>query len=294
MHFTGQIWRPPFEANSVLLQATVGCSHNNCKFCTLYHGTPFRVAPFEEIEHDLKIVQKYQPHARRVFLTGANPLVLSQSKLVNVLNAIHDHLPDVQTIGSFARITDVKRKSDDDLKELHRLGYDRIMIGIESGDDTTLEFMRKGFTVNDIIEQCLRLDAAGIEYNFFYLIGLSGAGNGERAALAGAEVISKLRPFAIEILSLTLFPESDLYLEVQRGAFAEASEYERIEELKTLIANIHSDAPTTILANTVSNPVPIVGRLPEDRQTMLAQLQSVLDNVGEDELARYRDSIISL
>ncbi len=293
-HFDGQIWRPPFEANSVLLQATVGCSHDDCKFCSLYYGMRFRVAPVVEIEHDLKIAAKYQPRARRVFLTGANPFILSYNKLVNIALMIHEHLPEVKNIGGFARITDIAAKSLAEWKDLHRLGYDRIAIGVESGDDVTLEYMRKGYTAADIIEQCLKLQEAGIEYNFTYLNGLAGTGNGKRNALASAEVFSRLRPFAISVVSLTVFPESDLYAEVAAGTFIESSERERLAELKTLIANLMPDAPVTILANTVSNPVPLIGYLPDDRTRLIAEIRHILDTVTEDQLSRYRNGIVSL
>ncbi len=293
-HFDGQIWRPPFEASSVLLQATAGCSHDNCKFCSLYHGTKFKIAPVAEIEHDLKVAARYQPRARRVFLTGANPFVLSYNKLVNIALMIHDRLPEVKNIGGFARITDIAAKSLAEWKDLHRLGYDRIAIGVESGDDATLEFMRKGYTAADIARQCLKLQQAGIEYNFTYLNGLAGAGNGQRNALASAEVFSRLRPFAISVVSLTVFPESDLYTEVAAGTFVESTERERLKELKTLISNLIPDAPVTILANTVSNPVPLVGILPEDRTRLTDGIQRTLDTVSEGELAQYRNGIVSL
>lgn len=247
-----------------------------------------------EIEHDLKIAAKYQPRGRRVFLTGANPFVLSYNRLEKIALAIHDHLPEVKNIGGFARITDIAAKSLAEWKELRRLGYDRIAIGVESGDDPTLEFMRKGYTAADIVEQCLKLQLAGIEYNITYLNGLAGAGGGRRNALASARVFSRLRPFAISVVSLTVFPESDLWAEVASGAFVESSERERLEELKTLIVSLLPDTPFTLLANTVSNPVPLVGYLPDDRARLLSEIQAVLDTVSEGELARYRGGIVSL
>ncbi len=220
--------------------------------------------------------------------------MLSYNKLVNIALAIHDYLPEVKNIGGFSRITDIAAKSPAEWKDLHRLGYDRIAIGIESGDNATLEFMRKGYIAADIVEQCLKLQEAGIEYNFTYLNGLAGVGNGQRNALASAEVFSRLRPFAISIVSLTVFPESDLYTEVATGTFIESSERERLEELKTLIFNLMPDTPVTILANTISNPVPLVGYLPNERAKLVAEIQNILDTVSEDELTRYRSSIRSL
>jgi radical SAM superfamily enzyme YgiQ (UPF0313 family) len=242
----------------------------------------------------LKVAAKYQPRARRVFLTGANPFVLSYNKLVNIALAIHDRLPEVKNIGGFARITDIAAKSLGEWKELRRMGYDRISIGVESGDDPMLEYMRKGYKAKDIVEQCLKLQEAGIEYNFTYLNGLAGAGNGQRNALASAAIFSRLRPFAISVVSLTVFPESDLYSEVAAGTFVESSERERLEEMKTLIENLLPDTPFTLLANTVSNPVPLVGYLPDDRARLVGEIQNILDTTTEDQLARYRSGIVSL
>lgn len=144
MQFTGSVWRPPYEANSLLLQATIGCSHHRCKFCSLYKDTQFRVASREEVERNLEIAQLYQPKARRVFLTGANPFVFSFEKLKILATLIKIYLPEVQNIGCFARISDIKQKTIEQLMELRQLGYDRISIGTESGDDITLSQMNKG------------------------------------------------------------------------------------------------------------------------------------------------------
>ena len=177
MQFTGSVWRPLYEANSLLLQATIGCSHHRCKFCSLYKDTQFRVASREEVERNLEIAQLYQPKARRVFLTGANPFVFSFEKLKILATLIKIYLPEVQNIGCFARISDIKQKTIEQLMELRQLGYDRISIGTESGDDITLSQMNKGYSVMDIVEQCRKLENAGIEYNFTYLIGLAGKGS---------------------------------------------------------------------------------------------------------------------
>ncbi|MCC8147261.1 MAG: radical SAM protein [Bacteroidales bacterium] len=294
IHFTGQVWRPPFEANSVLLQATAGCSHNSCRFCSLYHGTKFRPSPFSEIEHDLQVIQKYQPEARRIFLTGANPFVFSYNKLVKIALLIRRYLPNVQNIGGFARITDIKTKSLAEWKDLRRLGYDRIAIGTETGDDITLLRMKKGYTAKEILEQCIKLQEAGIEYNITYLNGLGGMGNGERNALETAKIYSQIRPFIISVVSLTVFPESELYQEIQEGEYIESSEHERLEELHTLISNLMLDTPVTILANTVSNPVPLTGLLPYDRQHLTSEIRKIMDQVKEEELKNYRMSIKSL
>ena len=291
-HFTGTVWRPPYEAHSVLLQATVGCTHHACKFCSLYGDLRFRLSPPEEIEADLRSIARCQPRARRVFLVGANPFVLSYNRLVRLADTIRDYLPKVQTIGMFARITDIKTKSDEELRELRARGITGLTIGTETGDEPSLEFMHKGHTAAETMAQCRRLDEAGIEYYFTYMTGLAGAGNGLRAADATAALFNRLHPYIIGIVSLTLFPEAPLAADVAAGRFVEAGERERLEELRAFIAAL--TVPATLMGHTVSNTVPLLGRLPEDRARLLSELADALARFDESDLAAYRRGIVHL
>ncbi|MDE6445432.1 MAG: radical SAM protein [Alistipes sp.] len=289
LHFTGTVWRPPYEAHSVLLQATVGCTHHACKFCSLYDDLRFRLSPAEEIEADLRIIARFQPRARRVFLVGANPFVLSHNRLVRLAERIRDHLPKVRTIGMFARVTDIAAKSDDELRDLRARGITGLTIGTETGDEPSLAFMHKGHTAAETLAQCRRLDTAGIEYYFTYMTGLAGAGNGQRAAMATAALFNRLHPYIIGVVSLTLFPEAPLAADVAAGRFIEASERERLEELRTFIAAL--TVPATLMAHTVSNTVPLLGRLPEERTRLLRELDDALARCDESDLAAYRRGI---
>ena len=291
MHFTGPIWRPPYEAGSVLLQATVGCTHHRCKVCSLYPGIEVRVSPMSEVVSDLEIIRHYQPRARRVFLTGANPFALSFDRLKELAMTVHDYLPRCR-IGTFSRISDIKNKTVEQLKELRSYGFNGLSIGTETGDDMTLAEMNKGNTAQDTFEQCRKLEEAGIEYYIVYLTGLAGKGNGRRNALASAKLFSRLKPYIISVVSLTLFPGSELYGDVANGNYTVSPEHERLEELMTFIGNLENR--TTLLADTVSNPVPINGFLPEDKNRILAELRKMRENIGEAELQTYRRNIRSL
>ena len=226
MHYTGTIWRPPYEATSLLLEVTAGCTHHKCKFCTLYHDLPFqfRMSPIEDIEEDLQEVQREirrwdNQDIKRVFLTGANPFVLSYDKLMVIAELIYKYLPSVKNIGSFARITDITPKTNGELTELYAMGYDGLTIGIETGDDEAMRFMNKGYSSSDIIEQCQRLDAVGIHYNFFCLVGISGAGRGEIGAKVTADICNQLHPMLIGANMLTIYPDSELFHEIRRGNY---------------------------------------------------------------------------
>lgn len=293
LHFDGPIWRPPYEANSQLLQVTAGCTWHKCKFCTLYGTQRFRMSSLAEIESDLKVINRFQPRAHRVFLTGANPFVLTTSRLIDIALLIRKYVGEGHpTIGCFARISDIKNKSIEELEQLHHLGFDFLTIGVESGDSETLTRVNKGYAAADILEQCSKLDAAGIHYNFFYLVGLAGHGNGERNAKQSASVFNRLHPVSIGFLSLTLFPESELYKEIAEGLYQEATEHERLDEVITLVSEL--TCHTHILARTVSNPIPFTGSLPTDRAAILLQLSDAKRQLSEHQLRSYRDSIVSL
>lgn len=290
LHFNGPVWRPPFEATSQLLQVTAGCTWHRCKFCTLYGTQKFRMSPMSEIESDLKVINRVQPRAHRVFLTGANPFVLTANRLLDIALLIRKYVGEGHpTIGCFARITDITKKSVEELRQLHHLGFDYLTIGVESGDSETLSKVNKGYRSEEIIEQCLKLESAGIRYNLFYLVGLAGHGNGERNACRSAAVFNQLNPVSIGFLSLTLFPESQLYKEISEGLFQEATEYERLDEMICLVSKL--TCKTHILARTVSNPIPFTGSLPVDRESILRDLRDAKQHLTEEQLRSYRDSI---
>lgn len=258
----------------------------------MYHGTKFRLSPITEIECDLKIIQEYQPKARRIFLTGANPFALSYNRLLDLGLLIRKYLPYCETIGTFSRIADIKSKSVEELKNLRHLKFDSISIGTESGDDETLERMNKGNTAADILEQCKKLEEANIRYNLVYLTGLAGQGKGEQNAINTAKIFNQLHPFTINFVSLTVFPESELYQEIQEGKYTEATEHERLLELRTFISAL--DIRTTLLGNTVSNIIPFVGMIPNDKVRILKELDAAILQNNEIELKQYREGIKSL
>lgn len=299
MHYTGTIWRPPYEASSLLLEVTAGCTHHNCKFCTLYNDLPFsfRMSPVEDVEADLKEAQTQyglwkNNKVARTFLTGANPFVLSFEKLMLIADLIREYFPENETIGCFSRITDISLKTEEELLILHDAGYTGLTIGVETGDDEALDFMNKGYSSKDIIEQCRRLEHAGISYNFFYLTGISGSGNGEKGALATAAICNQLHPELIGANMLTVYPDSELYQEIQNENWKEESELEKYRELKILIANLK--LPTVFAAMGASNAIQLQGILPKDKEKLLTALAEITNTISEEELRRYRNSLKTL
>lgn len=292
MHYTGTIWRPPYEASSLLVEVSAGCSHHSCKFCTLYADLPFkfRVSPLADIEADLAEAALWQGSKPvRVFLTGANPFVLKFARLMEIAGLIKKYFPGNKSIGCFARVTDIALKTDEELAALAAAGFDRLTIGVETGDDEALAFMHKGYLAKDIVSQCLRLDKAGIGYNFFYLTGISGKGRGEQGAKATARICNQLHPQIIGASMLTIYPDSELYGEIQKGNWQEEAELEKYAELKVLVE--HLVIPVWFGALGASNPIPVQGTLPRDKEAVLAVLDEIMAGVSEEELRDYRTNL---
>lgn len=247
------------------------------------------MSPLSEVEADLKVIRQWQPHARRVYLTGANPFALSYDKLMDVAILLRKYLTHMVSFGMFARVTDIAPKSVAELKNLRHMKLDSINIGIETAHDPTLDRMNKGYHASDILEQLSKLDEAGIRYNVFYLNGLGGKGNGEVSAIATADVLNRLHPCIINIVSLTVFPESQLYQDVLDGTYIEEPEIERLMEMRTLIDRL--DIKVNLLGHHISNTVPITGALPGDKAAILREFDEAIARFPETELKAYRNRI---
>ena len=307
MHYTGTIWRPPYEADSLILEATAGCTHRACKFCTLYDELPFKFKASElyTIESDLIEAQTWfhdplskieshlfslpAPKRCRVFLAGANPFALKSKRLLEIAGLIHEHFPTCKTIGCFARVTDIASKTDEELVALREAGYTGLTIGIETGDDAALAFMNKGYVAQDIVAQCARLDAADIAYAFFYLAGISGKGCGIEGARFTAAVCNQTHPSLIGANMLTIYENSELYQEIMAGNWEEEMEVEKYQEIKALVEGL--EIPVKFAMLGASNPVMLQGRLPEQRAQIVATLDRVIEEIGEDRLRHYRTNL---
>lgn len=307
MHYTGTIWRPPYEADSLILEATAGCTHRACKFCTLYDDLPFKFKASElsTIESDLLEAQIWfhdplskieahlfslpAPKHCRVFLVGANPFALKAKRLLEIAGLIHEHFPTCKTIGCFARVTDIASKTDEELVALREVGYTGLTIGIETGDDKALVFMNKGYMAQDIVAQCARLDAANIAYAFFYLAGISGKGCGIEGARLTAAVCNQTHPSLIGANMLTIYKNSELYQEIIAGNWEEETEIEKYQEIKTLVEGL--EIPVEFAMLGASNPVMLQARVPEQRAQIVATLDRVIEEIGEDKLRCYRTNL---
>lgn len=268
MHYTGTIYRPPFEARSLLLQVTTGCSHNRCSFCTMYRDEPFRVEPLEQIEEDLAEARQYVPNVTRVFLENGDPFALSADRLEQIAVMIHAYLPRVETIAMYASIKNVIGKSDEELRRLRNLGINELNIGVESGLDEALVYMNKGYTSDQAKYELNRLKSAGIDYGANIILGCAGPERRHENAAATAALLNETKPFLIFTGTIHSDPGCPLYEDIQNGRFVESTFGEYLDEEEELLKLLEL-TDCYLFGLHPSNIVTMHGNLPEDKAVML-------------------------
>ena len=291
MHFHGPIIRPQTDADSLFIEVTAGCSHNACTFCNFYKDTPFMVAPLSQIEEDLKEAKREWPNAKSIWASGGNPFVLSTEKQIAVWDLMKKYYPDAR-ISTYATISDFKQKSVEDIKKIKAHGLDEIMIGIETGDDDVLSFVNKGYTAQDILDAGKKMDEAGITYRMIYLGGLAGKGKLVESAKKSAQIFNQIHPYYMMLTNVSVLPGTKLYNQMQAGEWTEATEKERIEEIRTLIAKLN--IPITINSGTSTSSVRFEVTLPQEKEQILSELDKTIDQFDEQTeaaLAQWRHSM---
>lgn len=291
MHFHGPIIRPQTDADSLFIEVTAGCSHNACTFCNFYKDTPFMVAPLSQIEEDLKEAKREWPNAKSIWASGGNPFVLSTEKQIAVWDLMKKYYPDAR-ISTYATISDFKQKSVEDIKKIKAHGLDEIMIGIETGDDDVLSFVNKGYTAQDILDAGKKMDEAGITYRMIYLGGLAGKGKLVESAKKSAQIFNQIHPYYMMLTNVSVLPGTKLYNQMQAGEWTEATGKERIEEIRTLIAELN--IPITINSGTSTSSVRFEVTLPQEKEQILSELDKTIDQFDEQTeaaLAQWRHSM---
>lgn len=268
MNLSGIVYRPPYEADSFLLQVTKGCSHNRCTFCSMYPDVPFAVCPMEEVEADLEEGARYCPEVTRVFLEHGDAFVLSSDRLLAIAEAVHRKLPKVETIAMYASIQNIRGKTDAELRELRASGIHGLDIGVESGLDAALTYMNKGHTAKEAREQLLRLTEAGMDYSFNAILGCGGADMWQENADATADLINAVQPHLLFIGSLHAEPGCALYRDMRDGVFHECTIGQLLDEQERLIRRLDLKN-TYYFGSHPSNLVPMQGRLPQQKQDMI-------------------------
>lgn len=280
MDYVGRIFRPPSEAPSLLLQVTVGCSHNRCTYCDMYRDKQFRAKPWEVIERDLQEASARGARHRRVFLCDGDALILSTSKLVRILQAVRHYLPWVERVGVYGDTRSVGRKSADELRELREAGLGIVYHGVESGDDRVLALIDKGGTQSECAETARKLREAGILHSVMVLLGIGGTALSEAHAHATAKVLSEMDPSFVGALTTTVVPGTPLASAQAAGTFVLPDKFRMLEELRVIVEESQF-SNCRFSANHASNYLPLTCELPRDKSEVLLALNAILERRDE-------------
>ena len=276
MHYEGNIIRPPSEANSIILQVTVGCSHNKCTFCGAYKGVRFRIKDAATVNDDIAFAARYCKNQKRVFLADGDALIIPTARLVELFAAIRQNLPWVKRISLYGNAKSILRKKIADLKRLKTLGLDRVYMGLESGHGPTLQNIRKGVTPEQMIEAAEMIRRADLFLSVTVLLGIAGRDQSVRHASETGRVLTRMKPNQIAALTLMLLQNTPLYNEVRTGFFQLPDQGMLLEELGMLVDAINLER-VQFQANHASNYLPISGRLAKDKDRILGMIADGLE-----------------
>ncbi|OPY05030.1 MAG: coproporphyrinogen III oxidase [Syntrophorhabdus sp. PtaB.Bin184] len=275
MKYEGTIYRPPSEADSLILQVTIGCSHNKCTFCGSFKEKKFRVRSFEEIAEDVNEAKQYARYIRKVFLADGDALIIPQKRLLPIVELVRDAFPKMERIGIYGNTKSILKKSVEDLKVLKELGVGIIYLGVESGDQIVLDRVCKGTTLDRTAEAAKRVKDAGILLSVTVLLGLGGVERSRIHAEETGKFLSRIEPDYAGALSVIVVPGTVLADEIKRGEFVVPDPYMLLEELYIMIQNTNVQH-TYFASNHASNYLPVKAWLPEEKEKTLKAIQHVL------------------
>ena len=219
MRYSGSVYRPPSEANSLIVQVTLGCAHNKCTFCSMYKDKKFSIRPIEEVIEDLHWAKEHYHRVDKIFLADGDALVLPNSSLVRILDEIRKLFPDCPRVGVYGSPQDVLRKTPEELRELLEKGVGIIYIGAESGSDKVLKAIKKGATAEELIEAVQKIETSGIQASVTFISGLAGRDGWKEHAVETGRMISRMEPSYIGLLTLMIDPCTEIYRDIQAGRF---------------------------------------------------------------------------
>lgn len=266
--------RPPSEAGSLLLQVTVGCSHNKCTFCPTYKGEKFRIKTFDEIEEDILEASGYG-YIERVFLCDGDVLIMPMRKLVPVLESINRNIKGVKRIGLYANAKSILRKTPEELLELRNLGVKIVYLGVETGNDDILEKIQKGANARQMVEAGQKIKKAGITLSVTVLLGIGGRVKSTEHALDTARVLTEMDPDYVGALTVMVVPGTVLHDEQMSGEFELPDKFGFLEELGIMVANSNF-TNCFFTSNHASNYLPIRARMPQEKDETVELIQHVI------------------
>ena len=269
------IYRPPSEAESLILQVTIGCSHNKCTFCSSFKDKKFRLRSFDEVKEDIEEAKQYARYIKKVFIADGDALIIPQKKLIPIIELIKNAFPKLERIGLYGNTKSILKKSVDELKQLKELGLGIIYLGIETGDQVILDRVCKGTVLDKTAEAAKRVKDAGIILSVTVLLGLGGVERSSIHAEETGKFLTRIQPDYAGALSVIVVPGTQLAEEVKKGTFKVPDPYMLLEELEKMISNIEADH-MYFASNHASNYLPVKGWLPEEKEKMLKAIKYVL------------------
>lgn len=287
MEYEGIVIRPPSEAESLILQVTLGCSHNRCTFCPTYKGRRFQIKDLDRIKEEIDEMAPCGPF-RKVFLADGDALIIPQDRLIAILQYLKERVPGLRRVGLYGNAKSILRKSVEELRALKALKLGIVYLGVETGDPTLLEKVRKGASYEQMVEAGRRVKEAGIALSATVLLGLGGVEHGQQHALATAKILSDIDPDFASALTLMVVPGTPLHEEMESGRFRLPSPFQLLEELGTLIAHTHF-TNCYFTSNHASNYLPIKARLPRDKEAVVRLIQKV---VSSQDVSRLRPEFL--
>lgn len=274
--------RPPSEAHSLILQITLGCSHNKCTFCNMYKDKKFRIKTLDEIKEEIDFFRAQIKYVRRIFLADGDALIIKTSTLLEILNYLNEKFPEKERVSIYASPKSLMLKTPEELRTLKETGIELVYIGLESGDNEVLTNVNKGSTIENFIVGVKKAKEVGFQTSITVIAGLAGKNKdaSKKHALKTAYAIQEVSPTYLGILCLNILPNTILAKQAEKGKFIEASSYEIINEIKIMIENLNisKNSPLILRANHISNYLNLQGTLPEDKEKILSNINYVLKN----------------
>ncbi|NRB28700.1 MAG: B12-binding domain-containing radical SAM protein [Roseibacillus sp.] len=275
IQYQGSVFRPPSEADSLILQATLGCSYNRCTFCAMYRDKTFRVRPLDDLKAELAWAAEHLEGVRKVFLADGDALVAKASFLAELLGEIQSTLPGLKRVSCYASPQALQVRTVDEMRELRELGLTQYYLGIESGHDAVLDSLEKGVDAGEMVRVALKAHEAGVKLSTMILLGAGGRELSREHAVESAEVVSAINPRFVSTLVMTPVENSPLWESAQRGEVDELTPVELATELREFIA--HLDLKSSIFrSNHASNYLTLAGNFPRDKEALIAALDKAL------------------
>lgn len=275
MRYEGKLYRPPSEADSYIVQATIGCSHNLCTYCDMYRDKQFRVRDLDAVLEDIERAGQVYPHADKVFVADGDALIMDGERWLTILAACRDAFPSLRRVSCYAMAENVIAKAPEELRSLREAGLEMLYIGPESGDDTTLKRIVKGSTFQEHVDAARLAHDAGMRLSVIVLLGAGGVDRSEEHARATGRLISEMDPEYVGALTLTVIPGTPQARMEEKGRFALPAIPQLLTEMRTIV-EVAEPTNTVFRTNHASSYLPIAGQLPRDRDRILHAIDLAL------------------